>query len=291
MNKPVNCTIKEKRACNRVVREGFSTNISNLSGNEKIQLLGLLNQEIRRYFRVPLQTIFTPIVSTTIYLLIFGLNLGQTIFLSQKNSYLAFLIPGLISLELMRTPFENSTSAIMIQKLGNELQDLRIAPLTTMQIYLGKAIASLTRGMFVALSVFVIGEIFYLIDQKTLLGIANPALLTFFGFFAAMTFASLGIFVGMWAKSFEHINGIGMLILLPLIYLGGVFFELEKIAPFWQRLPTFNPLFHIINGIRYAILGNIHINLKETLLVTLLFFLLCFVLAMISLKKENYYLI
>jgi ABC-2 type transport system permease protein len=258
--------------------------------NKTIQFFGLFRREVRRYLKVPLQTIGAPIVNSALYLLIFGVSLGRSIHLQVSVPYLAFLIPGLIAMSLVKNAFDNSTAAIIGQKYVNELQDLRITPLTVGQLCFSKTIASLSRGILVGFITYIVGEIFYLIWHKELLGIADPLTLSFFVIFGGLAFACLGIAIGMWAKSFEHISAISMLILTPLIYLGGVFFNLENAPVFWRTLSHFNPLFYIINGVRYGMLGVADISLIAAIGITLLFFIVCYILALISLRKGSRYL-
>ncbi len=258
--------------------------------NKWIQWKGLYHREVARYFKVPLQTIGAPIVNSLLYLLIFGVSLGQSIHLAGGVSYLAFLIPGLIAMSLIKNAFDNSTSALMGQKYVNELQDLRIVPLTIHQIVSSKTAASLTRGLIVGFITYLVGQAFYLICMDHFLPIAAPLALIYFLLAGGLAFANLGIAIGMWSKSFEHVGAVSMLILLPLIYLGGVFFNLANIHPFWQTLSHFNPLFYIINGIRYGMLGETDTSLPLAIAVTFAFLLLCHILALASLRKGSRYL-
>ncbi len=258
--------------------------------SKSTQLRGLLWREIERYLKVPLQTVAAPIVNSILYLLIFGVSLGRSIAIEHASSYLVFLIPGLVAMACIRNAFENSSSALLSQKYFNELQDLRVTPLTIGQLCFAKTVGSLTRGVFVALLTLLVGEGFYLSTQGEMLPFALPFMFLFFLFFGGMAFASLGVAVGMWSKSFEHIGAVSSLILLPLIYLGGVFFDLQSMAPIWQTLSRFNPLFYLIQGIREAMLGGDRADLKEYALFAFIFFVLCYILALLSLKKGARYL-
>ncbi|MGE0831847.1 MAG: ABC transporter permease [Simkaniaceae bacterium] len=258
--------------------------------NKRIQVWGLLRREVSRFFKVPLQTIGAPIINSVLYLLIFGVSLGASLTLHETVPYLAFLIPGLIAMSLIKNAFDNSTSALIGQKYVNELQDLRVTPFTIGQLCLSKTVASLFRGILVGLITYIVGEVFYWSVEKTFLGIAHPLSFLYFILLGGLSFGSLGIAVGMWAKSFEHIGAISMLILLPLIYLGGVFFNLESAHLFWQTLSHFNPLFYIINGVRYGMLGVADTSALLAAIVTFIFFLVCTLLALISLQKGSRYL-
>lgn len=255
-----------------------------------IQFFGLFRREVVRFLKVPLQSIGAPIVNSCLYLLIFGVSLGHSIQVHENISYLAFLIPGLIAMSIVKNAFDNSTSALIGQKYVNELQDLRTTPLSVSQIWLSKTAASLVRGLLVGLITYAVGQIFHLIWEAEFLPIVDLKAFVFFSLFSGLAFGSLGIAIGMWAKSFEHIGAISMLVLLPLIYLGGVFFTLENAHVFWQTLSHFNPLFYIINGMRYGMLGICDIHLGLAAAVTFVFFLICYVLAILSLRKGSRYL-
>lgn len=255
-----------------------------------IQISGLFRREVARFFKVPLQTLGAPIVNSFLYLLIFGVSLGRSIQLDDNVPYLAFLIPGLIAMSIIKNAFDNATSSIMGQKYVNELQDHRTSPLTLQQLCLARNLASLTRGLLVGFITYLVGQAFFLIFQGTFLVLYNPYIFLFFAIFGGLTFGNLGVAIGMWSKSFEHVGAVSMLILLPLIYLGGVFFSLENIHSFWQRISHINPLYYIIDGIRYGFLGKSDVHFVLAGSVTFLFFIVCYVLALISLRKGSNYL-
>lgn len=255
-----------------------------------IQVKGLFTREVARYFKVPLQTLGAPIVSTALYLMIFGVSLGRSIQTTGSLPYLAFLIPGLIAMSVIKNAFDNSTSAIMGPKYVNELQDLRIVPLSILQITWAKSFASLTRGLLVSFITYLVGQVFFYFYEGTLLPIVAPLTLIFFLLAGGLSFGFLGVAVGMWSRSFEHINAVSALILLPLIYLGGVFFSLSHLHPIWQKISYFNPLFYIINGVRAGILGKADVNFTLSVAVILLFLIVTYFCAHISLKKGAHFL-
>ena len=258
--------------------------------NRSIQFWGLFSREVRRYFKVPLQTLGAPIVSSTLYLLIFGVSLGRAIHIQEDVSYLAFLIPGLIAMSIIKNAFDNSTSAIVGPKYTNEMQDLRTTPFSLNQISFAKTLASLSRGILVGIITYIVGQFFFYFKLGGFMQITDWTALFFFIIFGGMAFGQLGIAIGMWASSFEYIGAVSMLILLPLIYLGGVFFDLQNVHPFWQHVSHLNPLFYIINGIRYGVLGQADINLGPAAGVTLVFFVVTYVLSILSLRKGSHYL-
>ena len=255
-----------------------------------IQLKGLFIREIARFFKVPLQTIGAPIVNSALYLMIFGVSLGNSIRSPDEVPYLAFLIPGLIAMSVIKNAFDNSTSAIMGPKYVNELQDLRTVPLSRQQIVWAKTLASLVRGLLVGLITYLVGQTFFFFTDGHMLTIAHPIILSYFLIVGGLSFGFLGVAIGMLSRSFEHIGAVSALILLPLIYLGGVFFTLKNLHPFWQTVSHFNPLFYIINGVREGILGNTDINFFPAAILTFALFLVTYFCADFSLRKGTHYL-
>ena len=201
-----------------------------------IQIKGLFIREVVRYFKVPLQTLGAPIVNAALYLMIFGVNLGGSMHTPGNVPYLAFLIPGLIAMSVIKNAFDNSASAIMGPKYVNELQDLRIVSLTILQISWAKSLASLTRGLLVGLITYLVGQFFFYLWQGEMLHIQYPLAFFYFLIVGGLSFGFLGVAIAMWSRSFEHINAVSALVLLPLIYLGGVFFNLENLHPIWQKI-------------------------------------------------------
>lgn len=258
--------------------------------NRWIQFYGLFKREVTRFFKVPLQTLGAPIVNSFLYLLIFGVSLGHSIRLENNIPYLAFLIPGLIAMSIIKNAFDNATSSIMGQKYVNELQDHRTSPLSLQQLCFARGLASLTRGLLVGLITYLVGQSFFFVFQGRFLIIHDPLVFIYFSIFGGLAFGNLGTAIGMWSKSFEHVGAVSMLVLLPLIYLGGVFFSLENAHTFWQAVSHVNPLYYIINGIRYGVLGTSDMNFYFAAAVTFVFFLVCYCLALVSLRKGSNYI-
>jgi len=215
----------------------------------------LFKKEIRRFVRVIAQTIFIPLINSTLYLLIFGVSLGQNIQVAQHASYLSFLIPGLVMMGVLNNAFQNSSSSIGTSKFHGDLEDLRMVPLRPWQILWALALGGLIRGILVGAITFSVGEFFYWYTEKTLLSVTHPILLFVFLCLGGLSFGQLGIIVAFRAKNFDQMAAIGGFVLLPLMYLGGVFFPLGNLHPFWRTVSQLNPMIYFINGVRYSILG------------------------------------
>lgn len=234
-----------------------------------VPFLGLLRREIWRFFKVLTQTIFTPLITSTLYLFIFGITLGKNITLSEDISYLAFLIPGLIMMTVLNNSFQNSASSISIAKFSGELEDLRAAPLSFAEIIWALSLGGLIRGLIVGSITFLVGSVFYYFYHGSFLTVEHPFYLLFFLIGGGLSFAQMGLAVAIWAKTFDQLNAVSSFVLLPLIYLGGVFFSLKGLHPLWQTVSEFNPLLYFINGVRYGILGVSDVNIERAVWVTL----------------------
>lgn len=250
--------------------------------------LTLYYREIRRFFKVAVQTIFSPIVSSGLYLLIFGVSLGKNISLNGGISYLAFLIPGLVMMSVLNNSYQNSSSSVVSGKFGGDLEDWRIVPLSPQAILWALSLGGLTRGLIVGCITFAVGEVFYYVMNGVVMIPAHPGLLLLFLTLGGLSFAMFGISIAFWAKTFDHVSGVGSFVILPLIYLGGVFFSLEGLHPLWQWISKANPLLYFINGVRYSMLGQSDVSLLTAFVVSVISLLTFGVLALRVLKTAQY---
>ncbi len=249
----------------------------------------LLRREIARFMRVVAQTVVTPFVNASLYLLIFGVSLGQKIEIGQGVPYLAFLIPGLVMMGCLNNAFQNTSSSIIASKFGGDLEDLKASPIQSWQILAALGIGALIRGLMVAGVTWVAGEVAYFVQFGEWLDIHNPGIVFLFLVIGGLIFANIGVSVGFWARNFDQLSAIGGFVLLPLIYLGGVFFSTDHLPPFWRNIALVNPLLYMINGLRYGALGHSDVEWLTALAVSLTALLVTFGLAMWSLKKGSFH--
>lgn len=254
-----------------------------------IQIFGLMKREVKRFCKVPYQTIGNTVVSTVLYLLIFGVSLGSSIGRSDGKPYLIFLTPGLVALGLIRNSFENATSSIIGSKYVNELQDLRVAPFSINQIILGISIASMIRGLIAAFFTYVVGLTFQFYFEGIYAIHIHPFYLAIFVFLSGLMFAQFGVAIGIRSHNFEQVGIISSFILVPLIYLGGVFFDLSRLNKTWQILSELNPLLYVINGIRYGLTNASDVSPLKCMIVTVLFLCFAYILSYRGLQKGHNY--
>ncbi|WII71141.1 ABC transporter permease [Bdellovibrio sp. 22V] len=248
----------------------------------------IFQREIARFLKVIVQTVVTPFVSSFLYLLIFGVSLGEQMASHQGVSYLAFLIPGLMMMGLINNAFQNSSSSIVSSKFSGDLEDLRVAPITDQEIIWAMSLGAVVRGSLVALITYIVGSAFLWYQQGQWLTVAHPLLTLFFLLVAGLIFGMIGISIAFWATTFDQLSAFSAFILLPLTYLGGVFLSIEHLHPFWQMVSKFNPLLYLINGLRYGILGVSDVNVWTAATISVVGFLFFYVVARWSLKKGSF---
>ncbi|MDB5037826.1 MAG: type transporter [Bacteriovoracaceae bacterium] len=248
----------------------------------------LLKKECLRFYKVVGQTILSPLVNAGLYLLVFGVSFSSMLKMPGGFSYLEFLVPGLIALSSLNNALQNSSSSVMISKFHGDLQDLKIIPISSCAITAAYSLASVVRGLGVAVLVLLLGEAFSYFQSQSFIVIQHPLGCLVFLVMSCMVFGNLGIISGFTAKSFDQINSFTNFIILPLIYLGGVFFSLKILSPFWQRMDQFNPIVYIINGIRWGVLGVSDISVLYSFTVLSGFVLLTSGLAWYAVKYGSY---
>jgi ABC-2 type transport system permease protein len=183
----------------------------------------LLKKECMRFWKVKGQTVFSPLVNAGLYLVVFGVSLSGVLKMHSEFSYLQFLIPGLVALSSLNNSLQNSASSIMISKFHGDLQDLRYIPLSHHWIGLAYVLACIVRGTFVGFLVLGMGELVNVFQSGELMPVAHPLGLLLFLTIGGAIFGNLGIWAGFLSKTFDHISSFTNFVILPLIYLGGVF--------------------------------------------------------------------
>lgn len=254
-----------------------------------IQVWGLTKREILRFLKVPFQAVGSPIITSALYLMIFGVGIGSYLQAPIGHSYLQFIIPGLITMGVVRGAYENTTSSVVASKYVNELQDLRVSPLSRWQIIIGLVLAATCRGILVSVVTYGVGMLFSLIYLGEPLAITHPFMTLYFLVVGAASFSALGLLLAMFARTFEQVSIFGSFVLVPLIYLGGVFFSLDMLSPFWQKIALINPIYYLIEGMRYSMISENTSYLFYESLFLLAFLLISSGLSFIVLKKGNRY--
>ena len=229
----------------------------------------LTNREVGRFFSVYRQTVIPGLISSVLYILIFGFTLEQRISEIQGVSYTMFILPGLIMMNTLTNASSNTSSSMLQMKLLQQLPDLLTAPLSGLEIALAYIIGGTVRGMVNGLLVLLVGVI--LID----LPVSNLPGTLIFIFLVSWAFSSMGLVLGQLAESWDQLAMMQNFFLTPLSFLGGIFYSIEMLPDWAQSLSYVNPIYYMINGIRYTILetsdSSVEISFGMAVFLTLLF--------------------
>ncbi len=246
---------------------------------------GIFEREVRRFFSVPMQTIFAPIGSALIYFALFGLSLGKFIEKSDLNfthgfSYLIFLIPGIMAMETVNASFQNPISSIMVGKWTGTLIDVLMSPVTPMGLWFAYISGAFVRSFIVALAVFIAGSLcaWQIIP-------VNWPLLILALMINVGVFAGFSLILGSFVKTFEQVGIATSFILQPLSFFSGVFFSFDSFPSWAQNIKYFNPIFYIVSMFRNAVLGYSDANIYVSFGVSFVFLIITFILSLIFLKR------
>jgi ABC-2 type transport system permease protein len=209
----------------------------------------LLKREVLRFLSVAAQTLITPVITASLYLLVFGMSLGSKIDLFPEFTYTQFVVPGLILMGVMNQAFANTSSSIFIYRYFGSIVDLLVTPLTAPQFIFAFTLAAMLRGVLVGIATWLISLFF------TGLPWAHPGLAAVMLLLGAFLFAQFGIIAAIYSKNFDALSMFTNFLILPLIYTGGLFYPVSHLPPFWQTVSLFNPLAYLIDGFRQTILG------------------------------------
>jgi ABC-2 type transport system permease protein len=210
----------------------------------------LLGKEVRRFLRVPGQTVLSPLISTTLYFVVFGYSLGGNVRVVEGVPYLHFIVPGLIFMGIANNAFLNTSSSLFITKIQGTVVDLLSAPLGPGELMFGFIGGGMIRGLLVGLLTWAIAAFF------TGFSLFHAVATAFFLLMVSYVFSVLGILAAVWAEKFEQINFFPTFIMLPLTFLGGVFYSVERLPAPWHTISLFNPMVYMVEGLRFGMLGQ-----------------------------------
>jgi ABC-2 type transport system permease protein len=209
----------------------------------------LLSKEIRRFLRVPGQTLATPLVTTTLYFVVFGVSIGHQLREVDGVPYARFIVPGLVLMGVVQNAYLNSASSLFVMKLQGTIVDVLVSPLSYAEILGAFVVAAVVRGLLVGGITFAVAGLF------TGFEVAHPLLALAVATLAAVAFAAGGVASAIWAQTFEQVNFFPTFFILPLTFLGGVFFSVGMLPPGLAAVARANPVFYMVDGLRFAVLG------------------------------------
>jgi len=209
----------------------------------------IVRKEVLRILRIWAQTVLPPTITMTLYFVIFGSLIGRRIGQMGGFDYMQFIVPGLIMMSVITSSYGNMVSSFFGAKFGRHIEELLISPLPNWIILAGYVTGAVARGMMVGFMVMVVSLFFTRVEVQHPLIMVSVLLMT------SIVFAMAGMVNAIFANKFDDIAIVPMFILTPMTYLGGVFYSINLLPEFWQKISTFNPILYMVNGFRYGILG------------------------------------
>ncbi len=225
--------------------------------------------EMARTFRTLLQSIVTPVISTSLYFVVFGAAIGSRITDIDGVSYGAFIVPGLIMLSLLTQSISNASFGIFFPKFTGTIYELLSAPVSYIEIVISYVGAAATKSVILGLIILATAGLFVPLE------VAHPLWMVAFLVLTAFTFSLFGFILGIWAEGFEKLQLVPFLIITPLIFLGGSFYSVEMLPPFWQTVTLFNPVVYLISCFRWSFYGTADVSVGLSVAMTVLFLMLC----------------
>ena len=225
--------------------------------------------EMARTRRTLLQSVVSPVISTSLYFIVFGAAVGSRIQEVDGIPYGAFITPGLIMLTLLGQCISNGSFGIYFPKFTGTIYEILSAPVAMAEIIIGYVGAAATKGMMIGLIILLTAQLFVSIT------IQHPFMMVLFFVLTAVTFSLFGFMIGIWARNFEQLNLIPMLVVPPLTFLGGSFYSISMLPPFWQAVSHANPVLYLVSGFRWSFFGIADVNPLISLAMVTFFLMLC----------------
>ena len=225
--------------------------------------------EMARTRRTLMQSVASPVLSTSLYFVVFGAAIGSRIAEIDGVSYGAFLVPGLIMLSLLTQSISNASFGIYMPKFSGTIYELLSAPVSALEMVAGYVGAAATKSVVLGLLTLATARLF--VD----ISIAHPFWMLAFLLLTSVTFSLFGFIIGIWADGFEKLQIVPLMIVTPLAFLGGSFYSIHMLPPLWQKITLFNPVVYLVSGFRWSFYGVADVGVGISLGMTLVFLLLC----------------
>jgi ABC-2 type transport system permease protein len=225
--------------------------------------------ELARTWRTLLQSIATPVISTSLYFIVFGSAIGSRMAMIDGVAYGAFIVPGLILLTVLSESIGNSSFSIYMPRFSGTIYELLSAPVSVIETLIGYVGAAATKSVILGVIILATARVFVSFD------IVHPVWMIAFLVLIAVTFCLFGFILGIWAESFDQLQIVPLMIVTPLTFLGGTFYSISMLPPFWQKVALFNPVVYLVNGFRWAFFGVADVAVGVSLSMTVGFMILC----------------
>jgi len=225
--------------------------------------------EMARTFRTLTQSIASPVLSTSLYFVVFGAAIGSRMGEVDGVSYGAFIIPGLLMLSLLNESISNASFGIYMPKWAGTIYELLSAPVSPLEIVIGYVGAAATKSVLLGLLILATARVFVPYE------IAHPLWMLCFLLLTAVSFSLFGFIIGLWADDFQKLQVVPLMIVTPLTFLGGAFYSISMLPPVWQKITLFNPVVYLISGFRWSFYGISDVNVVVSVAATVGFLVLC----------------
>ncbi len=212
--------------------------------------LTLLRKEILRFWKVAVQTVAAPVLTTMLYLLVFSQALASHVQVFPGVPYVAFLIPGLVMMSVLQNAFANASSSLVQSKVTGNLVFVLLPPLSTLEIFGAYVLAAVVRGLMVGAGVFAVTA--WLSPPQ----LAAPGWILVFAVLGSAILGTMGLIAGIWSEKFDQVAMFQNFLIMPATFLAGVFYSVHSLPPFWQAVSHFNPFFYMVDGFRYGFFGQ-----------------------------------
>ena len=228
--------------------------------------------EMSRFFRTLFQSIASPVISTSLYFIVFGSAVASRMGEIDGLSYGAFIVPGLVMLSILTESISNASFGIYMPRFSGTIYEILSAPISPFQIVLGYVGAAASKSIILGCIILVTARLFVPYH------IAHPFWMLAFLILTSITFALFGFIIGVWADGFEKLQVIPLLVITPLTFLGGSFYSIKMLPPLWQKLTLFNPVVYLVSGFRWSFYEVSDVGVMLSLGMTTLFLLICLVI-------------
>jgi ABC-2 type transport system permease protein len=228
--------------------------------------------EMARMKRTLFQSIVSPVLSTSLYFVVFGSAIGSRIAEVEGVSYGAFIVPGLVMMSLLTQSVSNASFAIFFPKFSGTIYELLSAPVSPLELIIGYVGAAATKSVFIGTIILLTASL--LVDLR----VEHPVWMVLFLVLTAISFSLLGFIIGIWADNFEKLQLVPLLVITPLAFLGGTFYSIEMLTPFWQSVSLANPVLYLVSGFRWAFFEVADVNIIVSLAMIAAFLALCIAL-------------
>jgi ABC-2 type transport system permease protein len=225
--------------------------------------------ELARTWRTIMQSIASPVISTSLYFIVFGAAIGSRMTAVDGVSYGAFIVPGLIMLSILTESISNASFGIYMPKFAGTIYEVLSAPISVYEIVIGYVGAAATKSVILGTIILITARLFVAFS------VAHPLWMVVFLVLTSVTFSFFGFIIGVWADGWEKLQTVPMLIVTPLTFLGGSFYSISMLPPLWQKIALFNPVVYLISSFRWSFYGVSDVNVVISFGMTLVFLALC----------------